>query len=164
MLAKNTNMEFEREIKKQGKELLHSLEQEGRYVFHGSPYVIDKLEPRQAESFNRDIDENENDGNSGVYATPYADLAIFRALINDHNCDLEYYSSFGTDDSGDLVFRVSEEALKEIENKTGYVYVLNKDDFPPSDKPELKSGLAISPLNKIEVLYADLPENIEIIK
>ncbi len=77
------------------REKLLSLEKEGKYVFHGSPDIIKTLEPRQAYNQNKETGVMEKDGEPAVFATPYADVAIFRALINAKGISGESTSSFG---------------------------------------------------------------------
>lgn len=79
-------MNFEKESKVEqivkGREKLLALEKEGKFVFHGSPDVINVLEPRQAYNRNDETGTMEKHDEPAVFATPYAEVAIFRALIN----------------------------------------------------------------------------------
>lgn len=60
----------------QGKEILTALEKEGRYVFHGSTELLEKLEPRQAKIWDKDKKEMIKHGEPSVVATPFAEIAI----------------------------------------------------------------------------------------
>jgi hypothetical protein len=107
------------------------------------------------------------DGNPAVSATPYADLAIFRAIINGKNIQLTHTSGFGTNADGTLEFRVSsEEVLENAEGKDGYVYVFHKKDFEPynrdgkadEDSMEWRSYKMVKPIEVIKVHSEDLPK------
>ena len=150
---------FERPDK--NREKLLALEKDGRYVFHGSPGIIDILEPRQAGGHNEKTGKWENDGNPAVFATPYADLAIFRSLLYDK--DLE--NEFGI--NGDqLYMRANKKLFKRAKNRIGKVYILDKSKFNPASFRgiDCKSEEKIVPLEIIEVTIDDLPKNIEIIE
>ncbi len=113
------------------KERLNELEATGEYVFHGSPNgEIEILEPRQSTRVSDPSKPSESiaDGNPAVSATPYADLATFRAIINKQNIPLEEFSSgFGIDNAEKRTFQVSSaEVLDHVKDKKGYVYVLIK--------------------------------------
>ncbi len=157
------------------KERLLALENTGKYVFHGSSDgSIEKLEPRQAKNMT-DNGINLDDGNPSVCATPYAEIAIFRSILNRGNItNPDYYTQFGTNRVGKHNFAISSEsALNETRDKTGYVYVLDKNDFYPYDRknPDSKNEKSmewraeeeIIPVEVIEVHFDDLPENIEIV-
>lgn len=69
-------------------EKLTQLQETGNHVFHGSPDGnIEVLEPRQAIHYPNLPKSAEYilDGDPAVSATPYADIATFRALINRKN-------------------------------------------------------------------------------
>lgn len=149
------------------KERLHELELKNSYVFHGSPDGnIEMLEPRQG----RHIPDLSNptqfilDGNPAVSATPYADIAIFRAIINRKNIKLDYNSGFSVT-NGKPYFRVaSQDVLYEAKDKKGFVYIFDKKEFEPYSRDgnarpesmEWRSYKPIKPLDKIEVYYDDL--------
>ena len=79
-------MNFEKpptiERERKNREKLLWLEKEGKYVFHGSPYDISVLEPRQGHNINEETGKIEKDDEPAVFAIFYVDVAIFRALIN----------------------------------------------------------------------------------
>ena len=50
------------------------------FVYHGSPFLIEKLEPRQAKTRDKKTGEMVNDGKPAVVATNDLNIAIFRAL------------------------------------------------------------------------------------
>jgi hypothetical protein len=139
------------------REKLLALEKEGKFVFHGSPDIIQALEPRQAYGNNEKTGQWEKDGNPAVFATPFADFAIFRALINDK----DFENSFGV--NGDRLYFLADEALIErAKENTGRVYVLDRGKFSDFRGMDCRSKEKIIPLEVIEVTYEDLPPNIEI--
>lgn len=149
------------------KEKLLQLEKEGKYLFHGSPLgSIKYLEPRQARHI-PDIskpDETILDGSPAVCATPYAEFAIFMSIINRNNTQFDFNSGFGINNNTKY-FRVSsKEVLDSVKDKTGFVYVFNRDEFEPysregvttEDSMEWRSCKEVSPVDVIEVQYSDL--------
>lgn len=160
------------------RERLQHLEETNEHVFHGSPKGdIEELEPRQSNHI-PDLtkpDEFILDGNPAVSATPYADLAIFRAIINGENMPFPHNSGFGTDEKGVKNYSVSsQEVLDHAKDKKGYVYVFDKKGFEPYDRDgrtegiekamEWRSHEKVKPKEIIEVTSDHLPnlENIKI--
>ncbi|MDO8512636.1 MAG: hypothetical protein Q7S57_05145 [bacterium] len=148
---------------KNSREKLLALEDEGKYVFHGSPNNIELLEPRQGYNFNEITGEQEKDGNPAVFATQYANLAIFRALINDKNIKEESSCRSGVDDAG-LHFTASRNLLDYAKTITAKIYVLDKNSFSNFDHIQGRSEQPVTPLEVIEVTAEDLPENITVIE
>jgi len=147
---------------------LSEYEESRRFVFHGSPSGDLKiLEPRQGRHV-PDLskpDETILDGNPAISATPYLDFAIFRALINKNNIPFNFNSGFGFKD-GKKEYRVStKEVLDAIKDKRGYVYVFNKNEFVPyarngqprPESMEWRSYKEVSPIEIVEVTFADMP-------
>ncbi len=145
------------------REKLLALEKEGKYVFHGSPEQIEILEPRQAEGKNEVTGEMERDGAPAVFATQYADMAIFRALVNAKGVFEDSESSFGIDDDG-LHFSATRNLLEAAKRKTGKVYVLDRSKFDQLEAMQCRSHGSVAPLQAVEVTYDDLPKNIRIIE
>lgn len=148
---------------------LLQLEKTGRYVFHGSPNGnIDILEPRQSMHF-PDLPKSTEgipDGEPSVSATPYSDIATFRALINRKNIPFNHSSGFGVNDSGIKNFSISDaKILEEIKEKKGFVYVFNKNEFEPysrnghaeENSMEWRAYKSVKPIEIIEVSHEDLP-------
>lgn len=160
-------MDFEKPpiIEREGKnrERLLSLEKEGKYVFHGSPDAITILEPRQAFNRSEKTGNMEKDGEPAVFATPYADVAIFRALINAKGVSGESTSQFGIDDD-ELHFSATKNLLEAARGKIGKVYVLDKQKFQDFDGMQCRSSETNEPIEVIEVTIDDLPQNIETIE
>jgi len=157
-------MDFKKPPTKQkSRERLLSLEKEGKYVFHGSPDTITILEPRQAYNRSKETGNMEKDGKPAVFATPYADVAIFRALINANKVSGESTSQFGID--GDkLHFSATKNLLKAARGKIGKVYVLDKQNFQDFEGMQCRSLETNKPIEVIEVTIDDLPQNIETIE
>ena len=78
----------------ENKTRLLALEKNGNFVFHGSPKDIVALEPRQAHNINKETKKMEKDGEPAVFATSYAEIAIFRSLVNKSNVKESNRSSF----------------------------------------------------------------------
>ena len=150
------------------REKLLEMEKSGKYMFHGSPDEIKILEPRQPYSFDKKLEKMVEDGGPAVAGTPYADVAIFRAIVNRKNVPEHYWSGFGYDpDNKMLHFEVSRDTYKQIGDKFGYVHVLNKKDFRPKDPQNLegmdwRSEKVLQPMQVIKVSSEDLPKNIQI--
>lgn len=148
---------------------LHNLAATTLYVFHGSPSPnLTVLEPRQGKhvtDISRPRESSIPDGNPAVSATPYVDLAIFRAIINGKNIRCSHTSGFGVS-NGEMEFSVSsQQVLDEAEGKRGFVYVFDKKQFEPYDREgkareesmEWRSYESVTPIEVVEVSSADLP-------
>ncbi|MEI6296069.1 MAG: hypothetical protein WCO84_00280 [bacterium] len=151
------------EVISKTREKLISLEKEGKYVFHGGPTLLEKLEPRQQTSYCKETGKNENDGEPSVYVTPFADIAIFRAIVNPKNSpSKKYHSRFGVtiDENGtviDINLKTTPEAVDEVRDKHGYVYVLDKSQFEKFSDHEMRARKEIKPIEIIKVFFKDLP-------
>lgn len=160
-------MDFEKPstIEREGKnrEKLLSLEKEGKYVFHGSPDAIAVLEPRQAYNHSKETGNMEKDGEPAVFATPYADVAIFRALTDTRGVRGESTSQFGID-GDELHFSATKNILEAARTKIGKVYVLDKQKFQDFEGMQCRSSEINKPIEVIEVTVDDLPKNIETIE
>lgn len=156
-------------------ERLMQLESEGKHVFHGSPKPdIEILEPRQSTHVPDYSKPTESilDGAPAVSATPYAQMAIFRSIINGSNIDMDHTSGFGFDNEG-IFFSVShDDVLKRAEGKDGYVYVFDKKDFAPYTREgedqgsnfEWRSYKPVKPVEVIKVGHEHLPKKIKVYK
>ncbi len=142
--------------KGRGRERLLSLQQKGEYVFHGSPEMIDSLTPKQAYKENM-----EEDGKPAVCASPYADIAIFRALVNSRGINENEISTSRFGVSGDdLHFSTTENLFETAKEKVAYVYVFKKDLFEDFNEMECRCYEEIKPLEVVKVTFDDLPDNI----
>ena len=152
-------------IEREGKnrERLLSLEKEGKYVFHGSPKRITILKPRQAYNYSKEAENMEKDGEPAVFATPYADVAIFRALTDTRGVRGNSRSQFEMD-SDKLHFSATKNILEAAKTKVGLVYVLDKHKFQDFEGMQCRSLETNKPIEVIEVTVDDLPQNIQIIE
>ena len=145
----------------QNKDELILLQEIGKYLFHGSPTEGIKIfEPRQSHTIPPGEDESVPDGEPAVAASPYAEIAIFRALVRKR-------SGFSAKGEGQLSFRATREALDDAKDKKGFVYVFSREGFEPKNGSEWnmdwRSLQSVKPLVSFEVTYDDLPESIEIL-
>ena len=150
------------ELMSENRAKLLALEKTGKYVFHGTTENINILEPRQAYNDNRKTNKRERDGEPAVFATPYADVAIFRSLINPINVKGNSSSQFGMSKKG-LLFSATENLINQAEKKIGKVYVLDKTKFKQFKGMQCRSEETMIPLEVIEVTTKDLPKNIKTI-
>jgi hypothetical protein len=146
------------------RERLLELEREGRFVFHGSPDTIEKLEPRQAEDQNAETGEMEKDGTPAVFASPFADVAIFMALMRGDNVPGTRTSRYNMDSENGLHFAATKNLLDNARNITGRVYVLDKQQFTDFKGADCRSEKPIDPIDTIEVTAGDLPPGIDVLE
>jgi len=142
------------------RERLLSLEKEEKYVFHGSPVRVDALEPRQAGGHDEETGHYEDDGTPAVFASTYADCAIFMAFIRGR----EYENKMGIDDFNQLHFVAHRVLMEGAKDKIGYVYVLDKNDFGDFRGLDCTSKKPVHPREVIEVTFGDLPKDIKVIE
>ncbi len=143
--------------------LLHELERSGEYVFHGSPDgAIAELEPRQGTMTVDDV-EQEDGLPPGIATTPFADLAIIRALTH----KLYGHTSFGQNPDGTPFMEASQTVLDTIKGQTAHVYVFPKSAFKPAhgddQEMEWRSEAPQKPIQVVAVTDRDLPTNIKVI-
>ncbi len=150
--------------KRKGREYLLSLEKEGIYVFHGSPDNIGVLEPRQAYGENEETGEYEKDGEPAVFATRFADVAIFRSLVNERLGGEGSKCQMSIDDNDNLYYRSTKNALEKARGHKGKIYVLKSDGFFDFKGLDCRRNEQVVPVEMIEVDFNDLPSNIEIIE
>ena len=139
---------------------LRFLESEGKWVFHGSGSHLEKLEPRQAHNYSEARAESGiPDDKPAVFATPYADIAIFMAVVSPKNVKnlRAGFSSFG---EKKFEFRATSETMNQLDQAKGYVYVFGKEGFVPRGDSEMLSYETVMPSEVIEVGKQDLPLNI----
>lgn len=155
-----------KEMQSEAREKLLFLEKENRYVFHGSPSLLGKLEPRQPFTSVKETGKEEKHGEPSIAATPFADIAIFRAIINPQNAPIKKYTS-GFGYSGEnlkykLNFETTPETVEEVRDKFGYIYVFDKDLFEKFSDMEWRANKEMVPLQTIRVSFKDLPEFYEV--
>lgn len=140
----------------EGRKKLLALQKKGDVVFHGSPARITQLEPRQAHN------SGEEDGEPAIFATQYADAAIFRALINGNEMNEDHDSGFGME-GDDLYLSATQNLLDNAAEKRAFVYVLKRSQFGDFEGTQCRSTEHLKPLDVVEVTAEDLPEYINVI-
>lgn len=141
---------------------LHRLQKTRSYVFHGTAVKVKQLHPRLA--FNYIQGRRVMDERAAVYATPFADIAIFMAVVNEKNCPRRFRSGFSCKDST-LSFRATQATLDQLSSKSsGYVYIFKKQDFKKINPSESVSYKAVKPFRIVKVTRRDLPSKIFIIQ
>lgn len=139
-----------------------TLEKEGKYLFHGSGYKLDTLEPRQAHN-SPNIGEKIPDGEPAVFASELSNIAIFMAVISKPNAPRNLRSGFSGGVGGNVKFRATQATIDQIKNAKGYVHVFDRDNFHKRDETgEWISVKPVQPVEIIEVSEKDLPDNIEV--
>jgi hypothetical protein len=132
---------------------LKKLESAEQYLFHGSGSVIDEFEPRQAHNYI--AGEQIPDGEPAVFASPFADYAIFMALINKMNCPNGFHSASGFQ-NGELTFQATKETLDQLDDSAiGYVYVFSRDNFTKRNDSEWVCKQKVKPFLTIIVRRSD---------
>lgn len=139
------------------KKRLLKFERDGKFLFHGSPFLVEELILKQP------FNSNKKDGNPCVSATELAEVAIFRAITHEANfsgggCD----SSFGYIPGGRIYFTVTRELLEQLNGKMGYVYVLPWKECFRVSPIELRFEQNIRPIEVITVSAEDLPNDIKV--
>lgn len=150
---------------------LKKLEESGEFVFHGSALKLSVLEPRQAYTRSKTEKKMVKDGEPAVAATPYANIAIFRAIINSENVPGKHWSNFGVAiQNGTVLFQfgATKDTIERAMGKKGYVHVFYRKGFLPKNghqkEMDWRCGTKVKPIRAIEVTSDDLPENIKIIE
>ena len=110
------------------KQKLLELEKEGKYLFHGSLEAdLNELKPHQAYTVLQEGKDMVKDGEPCVAATPYLDIAIFRALVTKGESKFSV-SAAGMADAI-IKLKANQEAIEISKGQKGYVYVLDKTGF-----------------------------------
>ncbi len=143
------------------REKLDSLEKTGNFVFHGSPHKVEFLEPRQAQNYDEKTDTMVDDGNAAVSATPFSDIAIFRAIFNSTNIPVAHTTGW-TRKNGEYLFSATSESFDYAQSAVGYVYVFDKSDFEQHSPSEYRAKKVMYPKEIIPVTYEDISKNIEV--
>ena len=138
------------------------LEKQVEYVFHGSPFQLAKLEPKQA--FDYRSGSQIKDGAPAVFASTLLPYAIFKALINPVNCRTCFFLSSCTYKNGELHFAASQDTLTHLNSMTrGYVHILNRSHFyQRGDNEWLRHG-SVKPAAIFEVRLSDFHGDIEVL-
>lgn len=130
---------------------LAAYEREARWLFHGSPERLTRLAPRQAYTW---VDRRRiADGTPAVFASHLAAVAIFMAVmpgaIGDHG-------TFGYEAVAGGV-ELTATSLAGIAGARGWVHVVRRDGFAPSDALDWRCACEVAPWAILEVTGADLP-------
>lgn len=153
---------FENLLVSESRRSLALYERAGRFLFHGSPNpAIEALVPHQGKTWKDGICID--DGQLAVAASPYADIAIFRALITGSSG----FSSFEEGEGVRLEFRTTRNEYDDARERIGYVYVLNRSGFMPrgsSRSMDWRSLSSAFPIDCIQVRAEDLPKRIRFYK
>ena len=139
---------------------LKTLEKENRWVFHGSPQKLEKIIPHQAYNHgNRG--EKILDGRPAVFASPFIDIAIFMAIINEENLPGGFIGGYSFNSTNkEIRFSANRKTINELHQARGYVYVLDKTKFTRRSFVEFISLEEVTPKDVIIVTKKDLPKNI----
>ena len=140
---------------------LRELEAEGKWVFHGSGEQIDVLEPQQAYNY-QSVGKQIPDDSPAVFASPYADIAIFMSIFNKSNISRGFRSGYGARGDGTLEFRTTRYTIDQINSAKGYVYVFDKTKFISRSSSEVLSYEKVIPNEVVIVNENDLPKKIHI--
>lgn len=147
----------------EGREKLFELEKNGSVLFHGSGDIIENFEPRQAFDY---VDGKQiPDGPPAVFATPFLDCAIFKALISKKNFPKGSYSAWSAKPEGGFIFKASKETIKGLRNEMiAYVYIFSKNEFQKKSGIDWVSYDIVRPIRAFIVRRSDFILPIEEIK
>ncbi len=144
-----------------GREPLLKISKQDKFLFHGSAFKLSELEPRQPYNLNKETKKMAKDGMPAVIASPFFEVAIFRALINNRTCPKNHRSGFGYK-KGKLVFSASQSTIEQAKQAIGYVHIVNKNDFIYYSDMEWRCYHKVKTLCIIKVSFKDLPLNITV--
>ena len=141
----------------ESKQRLKEMELSGQYVFHGSPHLISKFEPRQAYTA---LDgESFADEEPAIFASSEIELPIFRSIFHPSNYEnVKGSFSTGMSHGRDMepFFQVSKDAMEASRGEKGYVYVFEKNDFELRDNIEWRSKKVIRPRAVFHSSFKDI--------
>ena len=118
------------------------------------------MEPHQAGGYDEETGRHENDGEPAVFASQYADCAIFRSLIHGK----AFENEMGINKTNRLHFIADRVLMERAKEKIGYVYVLDKSTFGDFRGMDCRCPETVHPIEIIEVTFGDLPKGIKIIE
>ena len=126
-----------------------------KYLFHGSPYEIDNLEPRKSND-----SENKENEDYAIFLTSWfinATAYAFRNKLKEIN---EYYD-FSMNNNGELpAMNFQVENLPE--DLYGYIYVFDKTDDMIKDNHEYTTQYRcyheLRPIDVVKVYYKDFAD------
>jgi hypothetical protein len=146
-----------------GREFLLDVEKKDGYLFHGSAERIEWLEPCQPYRCDQNTGAMVEDGGPCVSASPFADIAIFRSLINRRTKGGVGWSAFGVR-GGKPSLRTTRQVLDTVRGKkvVGWVHILERDQFYQRNEAEWRSLMPVKPISVIRVDCEDLPPYVEV--
>ena len=126
-----------------------------KYLFHGSPYEIDNLEPRKSND-----SKNKENADHAIFLTSWfinATAYAFRNKLKEIN---EYYD-FSMNNNGELpAMNFQVENLPE--DLYGYIYVFDKTDDMIKDNHEYTTQYRcyheLRPIDVVKVYYKDFAD------
>jgi hypothetical protein len=134
-------LELAREIEPE----LRRLQAEGRWLFHWSGRRLELLDPRQARSFDPASGQMVPDGEPAVCATPFADIAVFRALTSSPKVEAVRPQRTGFDvRDGELILEANSAVVAALRGAEGWVYVLDRQWFTRRDEGEWRSPISVA--------------------
>ncbi len=136
-----------------------------KYLFHGSPYLLDKLLPKQSH------DDNENKSNEDLAiflfpmfrkVTPYALRKAFYQSIDGVAKEDSYFSTTLRDKT--YPFATIRNRIINSDEK-GYVYVFLRDEtmIKDNDSYQYRCYHELVPVDIVEIRFKDFVDDFEII-
>lgn len=123
-------------------------EKEG-FVFHGSEYKMDTIQPKVAQDVRGD--EVPFNNSNAIFAAQYAVAAVIFAVVGKEDLPNGTWSVGEDRKTGEIVVEFPSEWKAYLQNRKGYVYVLESQNFNESDAWQVKSIKAVEPTDVIEV-------------
>ncbi len=128
---------------------------EPNYLFHGSPFEIEQLEPRQSHD-----NKNKDNEDNAIFLTSYflnAAAYTFRNKLK----KLNEHWSFSINNNGQLP-AMEFEVDNLPEDLFGYIYIFKKDDFMIKDNHKRTTQYRcyhnLKPIDVVQVYYRDFAE------
>lgn len=126
-----------------------------RYLFHGSPYEIDILEPRKSTDVQNKVNED-----NAIFLTSWFINATAYAFRNKLKKMNEHYN-FKMNNNGELP-AMNFQVEKLPNDLYGYVYVFNKTDDMIKDNHEYVTQYRcyhkLRPIDVVKVYYKDFAD------
>jgi hypothetical protein len=136
-----------------------------KYLFHGSPYLLDKLSPRKSHD-----DENKSNEDLAIFlfpmfrkVTPYALRNAFSQKVDGIAKEDSYFST--TLKGKTYPFATIKNRIINQDEK-GYVYVFLRDEtmIKDNDSYQYRCYHELVPIDIIEVRFKDFVDDFEIIQ
>lgn len=123
---------------------------QGNYLYHGSPYKIEALQPRQAHDTGY-----EAGCQKAVYATDSLDMAICFALGVEGEAGEDFQRTMLPEQGMKMLFQNCHPRY----GQKGYIYVLNREDFVPAMGSQWVACKEQIPIDVIEIEVDDYTED-----